>query len=43
VSIVLAELARRTQGRSQKANMALVRNNTALAADLALALAGQRR
>jgi pseudouridine-5'-phosphate glycosidase len=40
---LLAELARRTQGRSQKANMALVRNNTALAADLALALAGQRR
>ncbi len=36
---LLAHLAERTGGRSQKANMALARNNAMLAADLAVALA----
>lgn len=38
---LLARLADQTEGRSQRANVALVRNNAALAADLARQLAGR--
>lgn len=39
---VLAEVARRTNGRSVQANLALLRNNAQVAARIAVALAGTR-